>query len=97
VVARLEQAQRDGLVTVPDVRKAAVIGWGLVHGLTSLYLSGHLHQELESSEEFMALIEEAMHSMYRGWGRGQQATVRPAARTTNGSKRSVRAEAGRKR
>jgi AcrR family transcriptional regulator len=97
VVARLEQAQREGLVTVPDVRRAAVIGWGLVHGLTSLYLSGHLHEELESNEEFMSLIEEAMHSMYRGWGRGQQVAVRPAARRSNGSERSVRAEAGRKR
>jgi AcrR family transcriptional regulator len=86
VVARLEQAQRDGLVTVPDVRKAAVIGWGLVHGLTSLYLSGHLHQELESSEEFMALIEEAMRSLYRGWGRPGSVVAAARNGQTAGSK-----------
>jgi AcrR family transcriptional regulator len=97
VVARLEEARRAGLLTVPDVRRAAVIGWGLVHGLTSLYLSGHLHEEMESNEEFMALIEEAMHSMYRGWGAGQEAVVRPAGRRSAVHKTgSVRAEAGRK-
>jgi AcrR family transcriptional regulator len=99
VVARLEQARQEGLLTVPDVRRAAVIGWGLVHGLTSLYLGGHLHQEIETNEAFMALIEEAMHSMYRGWGRGEQANVRPARDRTNGrkKKRAVRTASGRKR
>jgi AcrR family transcriptional regulator len=97
VVARLEQAQREGLVTVPDVRKAAVIGWGLVHGLTSLYLSGHMYQEVQSNEEFMSLIEEAMHSLYRGWGRGQQAVVRPRRRPNDQSRSPVVAEAAPKR
>jgi hypothetical protein len=50
-----------------EPRRTALIGWGLVHGLTTLYLSGHLQQEASGPEAFIELIEEAMESIYAGW------------------------------
>jgi hypothetical protein len=29
-----------------DPRRTALIGWGLVHGLTALYLTGHLNEDV---------------------------------------------------
>jgi len=85
VVSLLERARRDGLVDLADVRRGAVTGWGLIHGLTSLYLSGHLHGEVDSNDAFMELIEEAMHSMYRGWGRRGRVTVEAEGSRSNGT------------
>jgi AcrR family transcriptional regulator len=77
VVALMERAQAEGLVVVADAEQAAVIGWGLVHGLASLYVGGHL-RSLQSAEQFYGLVEAAMATIGGGW-RGGGAP--PAAET----------------
>lgn len=67
VVALLQRAAAEGMAGLGDARKAAVIGWGLIHGLTSLYLSGHLGRFAGSGEEFLELLEDAKLSLYVGW------------------------------
>jgi AcrR family transcriptional regulator len=61
------RAAEAGDVTGPEPRRAAVIGWGLMHGLTALYLSGHLREEVPTPEAFNELIEDAMRSLIMGW------------------------------
>jgi AcrR family transcriptional regulator len=67
VVCSVQRAVDAGALNVRDAARGAVIGWGLIHGLTSLYLGGHLRDTVGSHEQFMALIEEAQHSLYQGW------------------------------
>lgn len=67
VVAVVERGIEEGLFALPDGFRGAVVGWGLVHGLTSLYLSGHLRDAVDSPGGFLDLIEEAMQSLYTGW------------------------------
>jgi AcrR family transcriptional regulator len=67
MVGRAVEAGEFGVV---DVRRTAVVGWGVIHGLTSLYLSGHLRGEAGSQDEFLDLIEYAMRSLYEGWKPG---------------------------
>lgn len=56
-----------GHMSASDPGRAALVGWGLIHGLTSLYLSGHLSDQVESHEEFMDLIESAIETLRSGW------------------------------
>lgn len=63
----LRQGQERGQVTLGDPRQAALVGWGLIHGLVSLYVSGHLTDRVGSHEEFMELIEGAMDALRTGW------------------------------
>lgn len=66
----LEVVQRaidEGLYTVQDAETGAMIAWGLIHGLTSLYLTGHLAPKVSSSESFLQLLESAMDSLGSGW------------------------------
>jgi AcrR family transcriptional regulator len=65
-VATVQGAIDAGLVTIQDAEDGAMISWGLVHGLTSLYLSGHLGP-VGTHEEFLALVERAMESLGAGW------------------------------
>lgn len=69
--AALVQVVQEGIdrgeFGVPDATRGAVIGWSLIHGLTSLCLSGHLRGVLSSRGEFLDLVEEAMASLYEGW------------------------------
>ncbi len=67
VVDTMREAVDAGLVSLLDPVRGAVIGWGMVHGLTSLYLSGHLGDAITSNEEFLELIAEAQQSLYQGW------------------------------
>lgn len=67
VVDTIRKAAEEGSFGIRDPRRVALIGWGLIHGLVSLHLSGHLAHEIRSHEEFLTLIEEAMRSMYTGW------------------------------
>lgn len=67
-VELLRQASAAGdmdLVDGPD--RAAVVGWALIHGLTSLYVSGHLEEEAASHEEFIELVESAIRALATGW------------------------------
>jgi AcrR family transcriptional regulator len=61
------RAVAEGRVRGADPRRMALIGWGLVHGLTALYLTGHLNEDVATVGEFHALVEEAMHSILTGW------------------------------
>jgi AcrR family transcriptional regulator len=67
VVETVRRGMANGEMRSGDARRTAVIGWGLVHGLTSLYLGGHLSDEVAGPDEFQALIGEAMETTYRGW------------------------------
>lgn len=67
VVEVVQRAMDSGIFVAADAQRVAVVGWGLVHGLVSLYLSGHLAEVVASNEEFMELLEEAMTSMRVGW------------------------------
>lgn len=69
VVATIERAMQEGSVSGGDARRTALIGWGLIHGLTSLYLAGHLRDAVSDHETFMALVEDAMGSVHTGWRR----------------------------
>jgi AcrR family transcriptional regulator len=83
VIRLVEQAAADGLLRSDDPRRTALIGWALVHGITSLFLSGHLAQAgLASGEEFLALVDDAMRQINEGWaGRGAAAPAVPAGET----------------
>lgn len=67
VVALVQRAADEGSFTIPDAQRAAVIGWGLMHGLVSLYLGGHLAGDVGSHDEFIELVEEAIRSVHTGW------------------------------
>lgn len=67
VVGTLQEAIDAGLVAMPDARQGALIGWGLVHGLTSLYLSGHLRDAVQTNEQFLELVAAAQLALYQGW------------------------------
>lgn len=84
VVGVVQRAIDAGLFRIPDAYRGALIGWGLVHGLTSLFLGGHLRERITTRGEFLDLIEEAMESMYEGW-RSPGAAVDSGAGETGGS------------
>lgn len=69
-VGVVRRAMEQGRIRDRDPRRQALIGWGLIHGLTTLYLSGHLGAEVSSPEEFRTLVEEAMESIHEGWRPG---------------------------
>lgn len=71
VVNTVQQAIDDGLIRVRDAQHGAIIAWGLVHGLTSLYLSGHLARALGSHDAFLEMLEVAMDSLGTGWAPGE--------------------------
>jgi len=57
----------EGIFHVDDAERGATIAWGLIHGLTSLYLTGHLRDRVDSNEAFLELVESAMDSIGFGW------------------------------
>jgi AcrR family transcriptional regulator len=63
----LRQAQEEGGLRVEDLDRVALVGWGLMHGLTSLYLTGHLAAYVSTHEEFMDLIDGAIEALRAGW------------------------------
>lgn len=64
--ATVQRAMDAGYFRLPDAGRGALVGWGLVHGLTSLYLSGHLTGEVASHGDFLDLVEEAMALLHTG-------------------------------
>lgn len=66
-VETVRRAMQTGSMRTGDARRTAVIGWGLIHGLTTLYLSGHLTDEVADVGEFNELIEYAMQTINLGW------------------------------
>ncbi|MBI4545332.1 MAG: TetR/AcrR family transcriptional regulator [Gemmatimonadetes bacterium] len=93
VVGLLRSAVQQGLLSVPDVERGALVGWGLVHGLTSLFLAGHLAERVQTREDFLLLIEEAMGGLYSGWRPAGEARGAATARR-RGAERKGRREAG---
>lgn len=67
MVAVVGRAVEEGQFGAVDPRRTALFGWGLVHGLTTLYLAGHLGDEVVGADAFIELIEDAMQSIYAGW------------------------------
>ena len=67
VVETVQQAIDEGLIQLEDARHGAVVAWGLVHGLTSLYLSGHLSASVGGQDEFLQMLEMAMDTLGAGW------------------------------
>jgi AcrR family transcriptional regulator len=68
VTVRVVQAGLDdGSIRGASARQVAVVGWGLVHGLTSLYLGGHLSEDVHDHDAFLGLVEDAMASLGSGW------------------------------
>jgi hypothetical protein len=63
----IQRAIDAGLYQIEDAETGALIAWGLIHGLTSLYLSGHCASRIATHEAFLALVEKAMDSLGRGW------------------------------
>ena len=72
----VQRAIDDGYFQMPDARRGTLVGWGLVHGLTSLYLSGHLAGEVASHGDFLDLVEEAMAMLRTGWSPGETRAVK---------------------
>jgi hypothetical protein len=67
-VELLRQASESGEMELGgDPGRAAVVGWALIHGLTTLYVSGHLTEEARTHEEFMELVESAIRALGAGW------------------------------
>jgi AcrR family transcriptional regulator len=67
LVELIAKAVETGEMQVDDPERAAVIGWGLVHGLTSLYVSGRLGGQADTHEEFMELVDGAIKTLGTGW------------------------------
>lgn len=66
-VGTVQCGMDQGLFRLESAERGATIAWGLIHGLTSLYLTGHLSPEVESNEAFLELVESAMESLGQGW------------------------------
>jgi AcrR family transcriptional regulator len=69
-VALVERAVAAGEFADIDARRAATLGWAMVHGLTTLYLSGHLRDQAPSQERFEELVEMSIGSLHEGWKPG---------------------------
>jgi AcrR family transcriptional regulator len=74
VIETVREAAEEGLISVPRAETGAYIGWGLIHGLTSLFLSGHLGTAVAGRDEFLALVEDAQRSLHEGWRPNPSAT-----------------------
>ena len=60
VVDTVQQAMDEGSMRAGDAQHGAIVAWGLVHGLTSLYLSGHLSRAVSERASFLEMLELAM-------------------------------------
>ena len=68
VVGVLGQACREGTYRRDlDVEQAAVIGWATLHGLVSLFLSGHLQDFAPTRDEFEVLVERSLDMIGLAW------------------------------
>lgn len=63
IASIVEGAAEHGLIRVANPKYAPLLGWGTVHGLTTLYLSGRLAGRIDSPEAFLELIEQAIESI----------------------------------
>lgn len=69
-VAFLKRAIQEGTYGIPcGAEQGAMIGWGVVHGLVTLYLSGHFGAAVPDHESFRRLLESGQQSLDHGWHR----------------------------
>jgi AcrR family transcriptional regulator len=47
--------------------RRALAAWALVHGIVSLYVSGHLVDKLTAAEDLFELLRESLTVLCRGW------------------------------
>src|SRR5690606_21357765 len=66
LVSTVQRAIDEGLYQIDNAQTGAVVAWGLIHGLTSLYLAGHLTHAVGSNDGFLELVDEAMESLGKG-------------------------------
>ncbi|MGH7482553.1 MAG: TetR/AcrR family transcriptional regulator, partial [Longimicrobiales bacterium] len=64
VVAAAGAALSEGSLDVASAEEGAVLGWGPLHGLTSLYLGGHLGSCARTPDELWALIQGSLRRMF---------------------------------
>lgn len=62
----VQDAVTEGSVQGADPEVLALAGWGLIHGLTSLFLGGQLAEVVTSRDQFMDLIDRSMTAMFGG-------------------------------
>lgn len=86
VTELLRRAVAVGELSIPEPRHGALVGWGLLHGLVSLFLSGHLSHVVEDAGDFERLVDAAMDSLYRGWLPREGAVVGAAAALQEGDR-----------
>jgi len=68
VLGVLGEACREGTYRPDlDVTQAAVIGWATLHGLLSLYLSGHLQDFAPTRDQFEVLVERSLDMIGLAW------------------------------
>lgn len=79
-VSLLRRAVQAGQAEMEDPAREWAIGWGLVHGLTSLYVSGHLRDQAANHEQFMELIERGIQVLGCGWRSGTEEPERESGR-----------------
>jgi AcrR family transcriptional regulator len=79
VVRAVREAGERGEIREPDAFRGAIVGWGMVHGLTSLYLGGHLREAVQTHDEFMGMIDAAQATLYHGWRAEPEAGSGPPA------------------
>jgi AcrR family transcriptional regulator len=63
----LRGAALTGELELASPERAMLLGWGLIHGLTSLYLGGHLAGQVSTHDEFMELIDSGIEALRTGW------------------------------
>lgn len=66
-VDALRRATGSGNGAEGNPERAMLVGWGLIHGLTMLYLSGHFAAHIRDNAEFMELIDSALGVLRAGW------------------------------
>jgi AcrR family transcriptional regulator len=69
-VLEVTRASLAGEIRTDDPLRTTLIGWALVHGVTSLFLAGHLVEVVRTGDEFMELVDAAMRQMHEGWRGG---------------------------
>lgn len=77
VAGLIEAAASDGTFKIQDPRRAAVVGWATLHGLLSLYLSGHLGECATTREEFETLVDWSIATLSTAWRTGVTANGAP--------------------
>jgi AcrR family transcriptional regulator len=69
-VAVLKRAVAEGdYRMLGSAEEGALIGWSMVHGLVSLYLSGHFGGNVADRAQLERLLDAALDTLYEGWRR----------------------------